>query len=186
MRAGMMEKRRTPMPLRKRQSIPDDLLDALLAGTDAKTVLLETGVLLDSLKKASAEQALNPEMDHHLGDEADGNIRNPAYCWPTKAMTAMPCARTCSFMASCRSSRLGPIAPSQLHAISCTTRTATASSACSTGSSNSAASPPVTTKPPNPSSASCIGLPQSSRFQPLSTGEGFPQAPLRHPSFSMT
>jgi putative transposase len=64
------------MPPRKRPSIPDDLLDALLAGTDAKTALLETGGLLDSLKKALAERALNAEMDHHLGDEADGNVRN--------------------------------------------------------------------------------------------------------------
>ena len=64
------------MPPRKRPSILDDLLDALLAGTDAKTALLETGGLLDSLKKALAERALNAEMDHHLGDEADGNVRN--------------------------------------------------------------------------------------------------------------
>lgn len=64
------------MPPRKRPSIPDDLLDAFLAGTDAKTALLETGGLLDSLKKALAERALNAEMDHHLGDEADGNVRN--------------------------------------------------------------------------------------------------------------
>ena len=40
------------MPPRKRPSIPDELLDALLVGTDAKTALLETGGLLDSLKNA--------------------------------------------------------------------------------------------------------------------------------------
>lgn len=64
------------MPPRKRPSIPDDLLDALLAGTDAKTALLETGGVLDSLKKALAERALNAEMDHHLGDDGTGNSRN--------------------------------------------------------------------------------------------------------------
>jgi Transposase and inactivated derivatives len=63
------------MPPRKRPSIPDDLLDALLAGTDAKSALDPNG-LLDSLKKALAERVLNAEMDVHLGDAGDGNSRN--------------------------------------------------------------------------------------------------------------
>lgn len=63
------------MPPRKRPSIPDELLDALLAGTDAKSALDPNG-LLDSLKKALAERALNAEMDVHLGDAGDGNSRN--------------------------------------------------------------------------------------------------------------
>lgn len=63
------------MPPRKRPSIPDDLLDALLAGTDAKSALDPNG-LLDSLKKALTERVLNAEMDVHLGDAGNGNSRN--------------------------------------------------------------------------------------------------------------
>jgi putative transposase len=52
------------------------LLDRLLSGTDAATALQQGG-LLDELKKALAERALNAEMDHHLGGEAGvGNSRN--------------------------------------------------------------------------------------------------------------
>lgn len=47
-----------------------------MAGTDAATAL-DQGGLLDSLKKALAERALNAEMDHHLGDVSEaGNNRN--------------------------------------------------------------------------------------------------------------
>jgi putative transposase len=54
------------MSRRKEPVIPNDLLDQLLAGG-----------LLDSLKKALTERALNAEMDHHLsGDEGAGNTRN--------------------------------------------------------------------------------------------------------------
>ncbi len=64
------------MPRRKEPAIPADLLDQLLAGGDAATAL-EHGGLLDSLKKALAERALNAEMDHHLGQEEQGpNSRN--------------------------------------------------------------------------------------------------------------
>lgn len=64
------------MSRRKEPVIPADLLDQLLAGGDA-TAALQQGGLLDSLKKALAERALNAEMDHHLGhgDQA-GNNRN--------------------------------------------------------------------------------------------------------------
>ena len=64
------------MSRRKEPAIPSDLLDQLLAGGDAAAALQQGG-LLDSLKKALAERALNAEMDHHLGhaDEA-GNNRN--------------------------------------------------------------------------------------------------------------
>jgi transposase-like protein len=64
------------MSRRKEPAIPADLLDQLLAGADAATAL-DQGGLLDSLKKALAERALNAEMDHHLGGEAEaGNNRN--------------------------------------------------------------------------------------------------------------
>jgi len=64
------------MSRRKEPAIPADLLDQLLAGTDAATAL-DQGGLLDSLKKALAERALNAEMDYHLGgDEQAGNSRN--------------------------------------------------------------------------------------------------------------
>ncbi|TCL89168.1 hypothetical protein C8J38_1151, partial [Rhizobium sp. PP-WC-2G-219] len=47
-----------------------------MAGSDAKTAFESNG-LLDQLKKALAERALNAEMDHHLSGEATaGNSRN--------------------------------------------------------------------------------------------------------------
>jgi hypothetical protein len=64
------------MSRRKEPEIPPDLLDQLLAGGDAAAALQQGG-LLDSLKKALAERALNAEMDHHLGhEEQAGNSRN--------------------------------------------------------------------------------------------------------------
>jgi transposase-like protein len=64
------------MSRRKEPVIPADLLDQLLAGGDAAAALQQGG-LLDSLKKALAERALNAEMDHHLGHDAQaGNNRN--------------------------------------------------------------------------------------------------------------
>ena len=64
------------MSQRKAPSIPAELLDQLLAGTDAAEAL-DQGGLLDALKKALAERALNAEMDHHLGQEGKaGNSRN--------------------------------------------------------------------------------------------------------------
>src|SRR5215210_3209508 len=63
------------MPRRKEPKIPDALLDQLLAGADPKTAFDPNG-LLDGLKKALAERALNAEMDHHLGGEEAGNSRN--------------------------------------------------------------------------------------------------------------
>ncbi len=50
------------MPRRKEPTIPDALLDQLLAGADPKTAFDPNG-LLDGLKKALAERALNAEMD---------------------------------------------------------------------------------------------------------------------------
>jgi putative transposase len=66
------------MPRRKQPAIPDELLDQLLSGSDPRAALAEGG-LLDGLKKALAERALNAELDHHLdGGEPDGraNGRN--------------------------------------------------------------------------------------------------------------
>jgi len=64
------------MSRRKEPVIPADLLDQLLAGGNAAEALQQGG-LLDSLKKALAERALNAEMDHHLGhDDQAGNNRN--------------------------------------------------------------------------------------------------------------
>src|SRR4051794_19304213 len=63
------------MPRRKEPRIPDAILDQLLAGADPKTAFDPNG-LLDGLKKALAERALNAEMDHRLGGEEDGNSRN--------------------------------------------------------------------------------------------------------------
>ena len=64
------------MSRRKEPVIPAEILDQLLAGTDAAAAL-DQGGLLDVLKKALAERALNAEMDYHLGDnEQAGNSRN--------------------------------------------------------------------------------------------------------------
>jgi len=64
------------MPRRRAPSIPDEILDQLLQGADAKTAF-DPGGLLEGLKKALAERVLNAEMDHHLAQEAEGgNSRN--------------------------------------------------------------------------------------------------------------
>lgn len=68
------------MSRRKEPAILAELLDQLLAGSDAATAL-DQGGLLNSLKKALAERVLNAEMHHHLGEEARaGNSRNRL--WP--------------------------------------------------------------------------------------------------------
>ena len=59
------------MPRRKPPVIADTLLDQLLDGTDARTAF-DTDGLLDQLKKALAERALN----HHLVNGDPGNSRN--------------------------------------------------------------------------------------------------------------
>jgi putative transposase len=63
------------MPRRKQPRIPDAILNQLLAGADPKTAFDPNG-LLDDLKKALAERALNAEMDHHLAREEPGTSRN--------------------------------------------------------------------------------------------------------------
>lgn len=63
------------MARRKEPRIPDAVLDQLLAGADPKTAFDPNG-LLDELKKALAERALNAEMDHHLAVDESGNSRN--------------------------------------------------------------------------------------------------------------
>ena len=64
------------MARRKQPVIPDQLLDQLLAGTDAKMAFEKDG-LLDELKKALAERVLNAEMDHHLdAGAADGRVNS--------------------------------------------------------------------------------------------------------------
>ena len=57
------------MARRKAPLIPDELLDQLLAGRDPQSALGRDG-LVDALKRALAERALNAEMDHHLDSEA--------------------------------------------------------------------------------------------------------------------
>ena len=63
------------MARRKEPKIPDAILDQLLGGADPKTAFNPNG-LLDDLKKALAERALNAEMDHHLTNGEAGNSRN--------------------------------------------------------------------------------------------------------------
>src|SRR5919106_1569601 len=57
----MMGAKEPDMPRRKEPTIPDALLDQLLAGADPKTAFDPNG-LLDSLKKALAERALLEEI----------------------------------------------------------------------------------------------------------------------------
>src|SRR3954463_5664879 len=66
------------MARRKAPVIADELLGQLLAGRDPQTALAKDG-LINELKRALAERALNAEMDHHLDGEAAegrGNSRN--------------------------------------------------------------------------------------------------------------
>ncbi|TXM88544.1 IS256 family transposase, partial [Methylobacterium sp. WL122] len=63
------------MARRKAPHIPDAILDQLLAGADPKAAFEADG-LLDRLKKALAERALNAEVDHHLAGEDAGNSRD--------------------------------------------------------------------------------------------------------------
>ena len=63
------------MPRRKERRIPDAVLDQLLAGADPKVAFDRNG-LLDELKKALAERALNAEIDHHLAGNESGNTCN--------------------------------------------------------------------------------------------------------------
>lgn len=63
---------------KKTTKFDSELLDALLAGEDPKTILSSEGLFGD-LKKALAERMLNAELDHHLSqpeEEATGNHRN--------------------------------------------------------------------------------------------------------------
>ena len=64
------------MARRKQPAISDELLDQLLAGADPKTAFAKDG-LLDELKKAFAERALNAEIDHHLTDVFDKTFSKP-------------------------------------------------------------------------------------------------------------
>jgi putative transposase len=63
---------------RTTRKISDEVLDELLAGQDAAEVF-RSGSLIDDLKKAVAERALDAEMEAHLereGGEDAGNHRN--------------------------------------------------------------------------------------------------------------
>ena len=75
------------MPRRKQPAIPDELLDQLLAGSDARAALADGG-LLDGLKKALAERVLNAELDHHLeGGEPDGRTNGRNGCGGKTVLT---------------------------------------------------------------------------------------------------
>jgi putative transposase len=56
-------------------AIKKETLDELLAGSDGRDPFGKDG-LLDELKKALAERALDAEMDHHLANEAGDGKRN--------------------------------------------------------------------------------------------------------------
>ena len=74
------------MARRKALTIPDQLLDQLLAGADPRTAF-DPDVLLDGLKKVLAERVLNAKIDHHLASEP-GNSRNDQ---PAHEIPDSPC-----------------------------------------------------------------------------------------------
>ena len=71
MRSAIVDPKEVPDGT-KAPRMPGVLLDQLLAGADPKTAFEAKG-LLDALKKARAERALNAEMDHHLASDDAGN-----------------------------------------------------------------------------------------------------------------
>ena len=73
------------MANKRKPAVPDELLDQLLAGTDALEAF-RSGDLVQDLKKALAERILNAELDHHL-DDGDEQVQRqppqrpqPQYC----------------------------------------------------------------------------------------------------------
>ncbi|MEP9835492.1 IS256 family transposase, partial [Staphylococcus aureus] len=56
------------MSRRKEPTIPNELLDQLLAG-GAASAAFEQGGLLDSLKKALTERVVHAEREQHLATE---------------------------------------------------------------------------------------------------------------------
>jgi putative transposase len=93
------------MARREPPIIPDELLDKLLAGRDAGAALGKDG-LIDELKRALAERALNAEMDHHLdGEVAEGraNSRNGYTATRRCSPTAASCRSRCR-VTDCRPS----------------------------------------------------------------------------------
>ncbi len=66
--AGITGKMESNMSRRKEPAIPNELLDQLLVGGAASAAFEQEG-LLDSLRKALTERALNAELDHHLAGE---------------------------------------------------------------------------------------------------------------------
>ena len=75
------------MANRRKPTVPDELLDQLLDGSDALEVF-QSGDLVQGLKKALAERILNAELDHHLDDEEERSSPHPS---PTSC-----CGRRCT------------------------------------------------------------------------------------------
>src|SRR5688572_32611385 len=73
------------MAKKKAESFSNELLDQLLAGRDAKSVL-DSGGLIGDLKMALAERMLNAEMDEHLASEAEAGVDNHRYCSTSKTV----------------------------------------------------------------------------------------------------
>ncbi|BAJ79828.1 hypothetical protein ACMV_04810 [Acidiphilium multivorum AIU301] len=76
------------MARRRAPAIPDDLLDQLLAGGDAAAAL-NSGDLVNALKKALAERALSAEMDYHLSDEAEAENSRNGHCQEFRVWAAV-------------------------------------------------------------------------------------------------
>lgn len=81
-----MARREAP---RSSEAIPDQLL----AGADPKSAF-EVGCLLDELKKALAQRALNAEVDHHPAGEDAGNRCNGYGRETVTTKTGRSCCRS--------------------------------------------------------------------------------------------
>src|SRR5215510_8010951 len=60
----------------EKQTIPDELIDALLANYAKPDDLLGKNGILEQLTKRVVERALEAEMTHHLGYEKHGRVTN--------------------------------------------------------------------------------------------------------------
>ncbi len=75
MRASIMDPMEVPGGTTQSSRMSGAPMDQLLSVADPNTAFDPNG-LLDDLKKAFAERALNAGMDHHLAGDEAGNSRN--------------------------------------------------------------------------------------------------------------
>ena len=82
---------------REGRRISDELLDELLAGDDPAEVF-RSGSLIDDLKKAVAERALDAEMDAHLEHEPASGARGRLCDDDARERERAPCPSPCGVL----------------------------------------------------------------------------------------